>query len=149
MDTKRILGLDLGTNSIGWAVVNTDGKLKPIGIEKAGSRIIPLDAATMGDFEKGNSVSKTHDRTFSRGVRRLYQRRALRRERLNRALHILGALPEHYTEHLNRYGEINKGEEPKIAFGPIIFKLIKLFSFFCLFPFAVLLKQVSLYWTLF
>lgn len=115
MDTKKILGLDLGTNSIGWAVVNTDDKLMPIGIEKAGSRIIPLDAATMGDFEKGNSVSKTHDRTFSRGVRRLYQRRALRRERLNRVLHILGALPEHYEAHLNRYGEINKGEEPKIA----------------------------------
>ena len=35
MATKKILGLDLGTNSIGWAVVNaetTDKGLQPIGI---------------------------------------------------------------------------------------------------------------------
>lgn len=62
---KKILGLDLGTNSIGWAVINkaeNEGKDVLCGIEAAGSRIIPMDATIMGDFEKGNSVSQTKDR---------------------------------------------------------------------------------------
>ena len=39
---KKVLGLDLGTNSIGWAVVSECEKQKVI--EAAGSRIIPMDA---------------------------------------------------------------------------------------------------------
>ena len=35
---KRILGLDLGTNSIGWALVDSEER-KTLGM---GSRIIPL-----------------------------------------------------------------------------------------------------------
>ena len=110
---KKILGLDLGTNSIGWAVVNEEEESKKISC--AGSRIIPMDAALMGDFENGNSVSQTKNRTAARGARRLYERHALRRERLNRVLSILGFLPEHYSQELNRYGQLNKGAEPKIA----------------------------------
>ena len=64
---KKILGLDLGTNSIGWAVVtgenDSDGKLQLKSIESAGSRIIPIDAGILGDFDRGNSVSQTKDRT--------------------------------------------------------------------------------------
>ena len=118
MATKKILGLDLGTNSIGWAVINaetTDKGLQPIGIANAGSRIIPMDAALQGDFESGNSISQTANRTAARGVRRLFERRALRRERLNRVLNLMSFLPEHYTKHLNRYGQLNKGQEPKMA----------------------------------
>lgn len=113
--SKNILGLDLGTNSIGWAVVEESESGKRIA--SAGSRIIPMDAKMMGDFESGNTVSQTHDRTQARGMRRLYQRHMLRRERLNRVLDILGYLPEHYKCHLNTYGQINKGEEPKIAWS--------------------------------
>lgn len=118
MATKKILGLDLGTNSIGWAVVNaetTDKGLQPISIANAGSRIIPMDAKEMGDFENGRSISQTRERTQHRGTRHLYERRALRRERLNRVLNIMGFLPEHYAKHLNRYGQLNKGQEPKLA----------------------------------
>lgn len=110
---KKILGLDLGTNSIGWAVVDDIDNQKSISC--AGSRIIPMDAALMGDFESGNSVSQTKNRTAARGARRLYERHALRRERLNRVLSILGFLPEHYAQELNRYGQLNKGAEPKLA----------------------------------
>ena len=113
MATKKVLGLDLGTNSIGWAVVNNGEEQKSISC--AGSRIIPMDAALQGDFESGNSISQTADRTKARGVRRLFERRALRRERLNRVLSIMGFLPEHYAEHLNRYGQLNRGVEPKLA----------------------------------
>ena len=52
---KKILGLDLGTNSIGWAVVTSvdEGQNENRLIELSGSRIIPMDAATLGDFDKG------------------------------------------------------------------------------------------------
>jgi CRISPR-associated endonuclease Csn1 len=116
---KKILGLDLGTNSIGWAVVNEitndEGFSKLVGIEATGSRIIPMDATLLGDFDKGNSISQTAERTRIRGVRRLLERCLLRRERLNRVLDIIGFLPKHYAEKLNRYGQIINGEEPKIA----------------------------------
>ena len=107
----KILGLDLGTNSIGWAVVNNEKKL----IEAAGSRIIPMDGDRMGKFESGSSVSYTEDRTRARGARRLRERYLLRRERLLRTLIILGFLPEHFVAQLNRYGKLPADKEPKLA----------------------------------
>ena len=116
---KRILGLDLGTNSIGWASlladVDSKGKIVLKYIEAAGSRIIPMDAATLGDFDRGNSISQTAERTRLRGIRHLLERCLLRRERLHRVLDILGFLPLHYSQALNRYGQIKEGEEPQLA----------------------------------
>ncbi|MBP9995389.1 MAG: type II CRISPR RNA-guided endonuclease Cas9 [bacterium] len=116
---KKILGLDLGTNSIGWAVVNAnidnDGKENLIGIDAAGSRIIPMDAAVLGDFDNGNTKSQTADRTSFRGTRRLRERHLLRRERLNRVLDKMGFLPEHFSKCLDRYGKFVGDSEPKIA----------------------------------
>lgn len=109
---KNILGLDLGTNSIGWAVVSTEAhedapdELKRI--EGAGSRIIPMDSQQLGEFQKGNSVSATKERTTARAIRRLYQRQALRRERLLRVLRVMGFLPDHYAQALTRYGKFTK-----------------------------------------
>jgi len=123
---KKILGLDLGTNSIGWAVLAEEDNQKHISC--AGSRIIPMDAALMGDFESGNSVSQTKNRTAARGVRRLYERHALRRERLNRVLSLLGCLPHYYTKELNRYGQLNKGAEPKLAWTKVDGKHVFLFQ---------------------
>ena len=64
---KKIVGLDLGTNSIGWALINAYideyNKEHLYGIEACGSRIIPMDAAILGNFDKGNSISQTADRT--------------------------------------------------------------------------------------
>ena len=116
---KRILGLDLGTNSIGWAVVvaevDDEGNLQLVKIDAAGSRIIPMDAAVLGDFDRGNSISQTAERTRLRGIRHLLERCLLRRERLHRVLDILGFLPSHYSQTLNRYGQIKEGEELKLA----------------------------------
>lgn len=39
---KKILGLDLGTNSIGWALVQQNFENKTGSIEGIGSRIIPI-----------------------------------------------------------------------------------------------------------
>lgn len=107
---SKILGLDLGTNSIGWALIDS----KEQKIIKAGSRIIPMDAATMGDYEKGNLKSAASERTDFRGARRLYERAILRRERLLRVLHTIGFLPKSFekqidfTEHPGKF--LNHGE---------------------------------------
>ena len=95
---KKILGLDLGTNSIGWAIVERDDNKGRI--IKSGSRIIPMDAATLGDLASGNTKSQTAERTSKRTARRMKERFLLRRERLHRLLRILGFLPKHYEERI-------------------------------------------------
>lgn len=114
---KKILGLDLGTNSIGWALINEDasnGVHSMTGIDAVGSRIIPMSADLMGDFERGNSISQTAERTRYRGMRRLRERFLLRRERLHRVLQIMDCLPAHYSGSIDRMGKFLKGTEPKI-----------------------------------
>ena len=120
---KKILGLDLGTNSIGWAVVNADEivrenettYLQPKSISSAGSRIIPMSADILGNFDAGNSVSQTAERTGFRGVRRLHERNLLRRERLLRVLKLMGFLPEHLANQIDEYGKFINDDEPKLA----------------------------------
>ena len=116
---RTIIGLDLGTNSIGWAVVKSVIKeqVERIWIEMAGSRIIPMDAAVLGDFDKGNSISQTSERTRLRGVRRLRERQLLRRERLHKVLKILGFLPTHYLKEIDfekHPGKFLADTEPKL-----------------------------------
>ena len=120
---KKILGLDLGTNSIGWAVVNAEGGnrenetsfLKPTNISSAGSRIIPMAADILGEFDKGNSVSQTAERTDKRMARRIHERNVMRRERLLRVLKQMGFLPPHFSEQIDRYGKFINDSEPKLA----------------------------------
>ena len=119
---KKILGLDLGTNSIGWAVVNANEStrkdnttyLEPKSISCAGSRIIPMSADILGDFDKGNSISQTAERTRLRMMRRLLERNHLRRERLLRVLKVMEFLPEHYDAKVSRYGKFMDDSEPKL-----------------------------------
>ena len=120
---KKILGLDLGTNSIGWAVVNAEeisrenetSSLKPIGISSAGSRIIPMSADILGDFDKGNSISQTAERTRLRMARRLRERNLLRRERMLRTLKAMEFLPEHFATQIDEIGKFINNMEPKLA----------------------------------
>lgn len=119
---KTILGLDLGTNSIGWALIEQDFKNKQGNILGLGSRIIPMSQDVLGDFGKGNSVSQTAVRTGYRGIRRLRERFLLRRERLHRVLNILGFLPDHYADCIDfgkHPGKFLDNAEPKIAYQPI------------------------------
>lgn len=116
---KRILGLDLGTNSIGWAQVNLDFQKKNGKIVAIGSRIIPMDAKEMGKFDAGQSISQTADRTNYRSKRRLYQRDNLRRERLHRVLNVLNFLPKHYSESIDfnrKVGQFKPDTEVKLPF---------------------------------
>jgi CRISPR-associated endonuclease Csn1 len=80
---KRILGLDLGTTSIGWALVdeaeNTNETSKII---KLGVRVNPLTVDEQTNFEKGRPITTNADRTSKRAARRNLQRFKLRRENL-------------------------------------------------------------------
>ena len=80
---KTILGLDLGTTSIGWALVK-EGKNAEI--IKTGVRVIPLTTDETTNFEKGKSITTNAERTLKRAARRNLQRYKLRRENLIDAL---------------------------------------------------------------
>ena len=92
----KILGLDLGTTSIGWALVNEDENIEKSSIIKLGARIIQYDNFSKvdktgkvteskdpeGDFNAGRGLSPNADRTAKRGARRTLDRYQLRRENL-------------------------------------------------------------------
>jgi len=77
---SKILGLDLGTNSIGWAIVD-DKQHKITGI---GSGIFPMGVENLGDGD--GELSKNASRTGARGVRRQFFRKRLRKKILLKAL---------------------------------------------------------------
>jgi len=80
---KKVLGLDLGTSSIGWALVNeAENKEERSSIVKLGVRVNPLTVDEQSNFEKGKSITTTADRTLKRSMRRNLQRYKLRRENL-------------------------------------------------------------------
>lgn len=77
---KKILGLDLGTNSIGWAVVNEAENVdEQSSIVKIGVRVNPLTVDEQTNFEKGKPITTNADRTLKRSMRRNLQRYKLRR----------------------------------------------------------------------
>ena len=76
----KILGLDLGTNSIGWAIID-DVQSNILGV---GSRIFPMGVENLGDGD--GEISKNASRTGARGVRRQFFRRRLRKKILLKAL---------------------------------------------------------------
>lgn len=91
---KIILGLDLGTNSIGWALVekpeNETENGKILGM---GSRIISVgDDKT--NFEQGLALTRNADRRRYRGARKLNKRYKQRRNKLIYVLNVLGMLPD-------------------------------------------------------
>jgi CRISPR-associated endonuclease Csn1 len=61
---KIILGLDIGTNSIGWALTQLEFEQKYGKILGIGSRIIPMTQDVLGKFGEGNSISQTAERTL-------------------------------------------------------------------------------------
>ena len=80
---KKILGLDLGTNSIGWAVVNEAENIdEQSSIIRLGVRVNPLTTDEINNFEKGKSITTNADRTLKRSMRRNLQRYKLRRKNL-------------------------------------------------------------------
>ena len=122
--SKKFLGLDLGTNSIGWALIEIDhenGIVKLVGL---GSRILPMNAGEIDDFESSGKIKSTAaQRTEKRGPRRMNERFVLRRDRLHLVLNLLNALPEHYKFEIDfpnskgeKSGHFKSHKEPKLAY---------------------------------
>lgn len=83
---KKILGLDLGTTSIGYAQVNEGEDFRDSSIERVGVRVNPLSVDEKTNFEKGKPISINADRTLKSGARRTLDRYQDRRSNLIDAL---------------------------------------------------------------
>ncbi len=80
---KRVLGLDLGVTSIGWALVNeAENGEETSSIVKLGVRVNPLTTDETDNFKKGKSITTNAVRTLKRTTRRNLQRYKLRRDAL-------------------------------------------------------------------
>ncbi len=92
---KKILGLDLGTTSIGWAVINeAENENEQASIVGTGVRVVPLTVDEQTDFEKGRPLSTNADRTLKRGMRRNLDRYQDRRAHLLQLLKQHGLITE-------------------------------------------------------
>ncbi len=99
------LGIDMGTNSIGWAVVEHDDNIQPSGLIACGTRIFEeaVDAKSR--------IPKNQARRAARSARRLVARRKMR---LNKMLNILlknGLLPNNADEREKLFAD-NKSFDP-------------------------------------
>ncbi|WP_348825222.1 type II CRISPR RNA-guided endonuclease Cas9 [Flavobacterium aestuarii] len=83
----KILGLDLGTNSIGWAIVEKDGN--DFSLVDKGVRIFSEGVKS----EKGIESSRAAERTGYRSARKIKYRRKLRKYETLKILSINGMCP--------------------------------------------------------
>jgi CRISPR-associated endonuclease Csn1 len=86
------LGLDLGTNSIGWCIIALNEDCKPDSILRAGVRIFP------DGRDPQSKTSLAVHRREKRGARRRRDRYLLRRDEIMRRLIELGLMPEDSIE---------------------------------------------------
>ncbi|MCW3805949.1 type II CRISPR RNA-guided endonuclease Cas9 [Plebeiibacterium marinum] len=100
---SKILGLDLGTNSIGWAVVETEDNKTFTPIDK-GVRIFQEGVK----IEKGVEGSKAAERTGYRSARRIKFRRKLRKIETLKVLVEFKLCPQLTKEELDgwRYNKV-------------------------------------------
>lgn len=82
--SNLVLGLDLGPNSIGWALIDDDFKTaEKSRLIDLGVRIFPEG---VDNFDTSKELSRNEDRRIARGMRRQIRRRARRRKLLKEAL---------------------------------------------------------------
>ena len=92
---ERVLGLDLGTNSCGWALVDVptqDGEAG--GIVAMGSRVFPAGADIAGSV----TTTRAQERRTKRAQRRQIERRSRRRRVLRGEMTRLGLLSDDSAE---------------------------------------------------
>lgn len=122
--THRTLGLDIGTNSIGWVLLDEQAKQ----IHTAGIRVFPEG---VDRDQQGGEKSKNITRRTARGTRRQIARRARRKRMLQKELINAGLLPQDAQQRnnlldLNPYTLRTKGLDESIPlyhFGRAILHL--------------------------
>jgi CRISPR-associated endonuclease Csn1 len=88
-----ILGLDLGVQSIGWAIINCDKKGKTTAVECLGVRCFDSGTGTEAEIEQGKDESHNLKRRTARSVRRNQWRRKRRTLKIFNILRNAGLLP--------------------------------------------------------
>jgi CRISPR-associated endonuclease Csn1 len=101
-----ILGLDLGSNSLGWALLRADDDGLAQQIHDAGVRIFPKAV------EEKTPTPKNQKRRNSRLARRTIQRRARRKKKLLNCLVSLNLLPRALLDTSQPEGILNKLGDP-------------------------------------
>ena len=94
---KYVLGLDLGSASLGWALIALDEADNPISLIRAGVRIFEpgVDGTTL-EIQEGKDKSKAVERRTARLHRRQLRRRAYRQAKLFQLLQQHGLLPQQW-----------------------------------------------------
>jgi CRISPR-associated endonuclease Csn1 len=82
----KILGLDLGVTSIGWALIEKNNENGEIDLIKSGVRIIPIETKEANQFSSGNTASPNIERRKKRMQRRMYFRKKKRNQSLIKTL---------------------------------------------------------------
>lgn len=97
---KKILGLDLGVASVGWAMISEEDISGKVNHEilGLGSRIIPYEGTEGRDFVKGSGESRNSLRTIARTTRKGYDRYQLRRKFLIQELLKHNMYPSDYLK---------------------------------------------------
>lgn len=89
-----LLGIDLGSASLGWALIGIDAMETPVSLIRAGVRIFePGVDGTALDIQQGKDQSKAVDRRAERLRRRQLRRRVARQRELFGVLQSAGLLP--------------------------------------------------------
>lgn len=91
MNKAYRLGIDLGTNSIGWCALNLDGDGNPAGVLDAGVRILTPNDEAGRDPQSKQSLAA--NRRAARSARRRRDRFLRRRNALMRTLIEVGLMP--------------------------------------------------------
>lgn len=95
MQQGTVLGLDLGPNSIGWALLNADfengEQVRETGLIAAGVRVFEEG---VDNFDSSKEASRAQARRLARSARRRQRRKTERRDRLRHLLQQHGLLPQ-------------------------------------------------------
>ncbi len=120
------LGLDLGPNSIGWALIEENEAEEPQRLEAIGVRVF------QEMVDRKTKTPRNHERRAARGRRRQLARRKMRRETLRNELIRSSLLPEERGERQRLFHEADpyeirkrglKSEIPPHELGRAIFHL--------------------------
>ena len=116
---KKILGLDLGSSSIGWAFITANDNGEAHEIINMGVRLVPLSPDEKNEFESGNTITKNRSRTLKRTMRRGYDRYQARKNNLKAELERINMMPDNALllnlSSIELYGLRNKALNEQIS----------------------------------
>ena len=108
MRVPYVLGLDIGVQSVGWALAQLDEEGNPCGILRLGVRSFESSSGSEQEIEKGTDEPASRQRREKRLMRRQLFRRQQRLRRTARVLQQAGLLPQFSLEPASRDAAITQ-----------------------------------------